>query len=193
MELMVQVGHLASVLLESSTAYPTLADEVREEGRNFDNFGDELADCLLHGLTLTAYLSWDDSQLDLPPMPCCWPADANARLLYQITQLVVISSQILEAFMRIEGLRFPQNRQPYYDGERHFINNRLNRLIGLLIAMAIEADLDLAREFEQMSGQTEAFLEGYDEYAVSQAQTFKELQELHQFFSFSSKGADECP
>jgi hypothetical protein len=58
MELMVQVGHLASVLLESSTAYPTLADEVREEGRNFDNFGDELADCLLHGLTLTAYLSW---------------------------------------------------------------------------------------------------------------------------------------
>lgn len=167
MEFIVQLGHLAQVLINEKT--------YNEKGRNINNAENEIADCFLQIIALMIYFQWDNEQIFF-------------SLKYEkqnnvLIKLLIVSSQLLESIMRIDKDRFPTSRKPHYPSEREFINQKLGEAMKLLLLLSREREISLKGCFNEMYRDAISFLDCFNDQSESCQDAVLQYEEVNRCFN----------
>jgi DNA repair photolyase len=164
-ELGVQVGHLN----EAIYAQRAFVQAMREPGRRAFELADEIADCFLHALLLTVVLDWDARMLSASvEVATTSPAEEVAQLEL-VAALTILSGQLQESALRIQGVRVPVDRGQHFDSERAYLDDRVATFIRCLFKLCDHESIDLFAAFETMVADAKRFLSSgiaYDNHST---------------------------
>ena len=131
LELNIQLSHLYNVF--------TSSDAINEEGRVFDNLGDEISDVLLQ----LSYLSYLE-KIDFSTL------DNYQNYTYdKIEGLSILFGQLTEVFLEDYEYRFVKSR-PGFNTHKDFITDRIIKMFLIVSNLADKYNIDILNEFDTM-------------------------------------------
>lgn len=151
-ELVVQVGHLglALELIETDS-------EIEEIGRNIHNVEDELSDCLFQIILVLLCIGIPKDEIsDTISSTFAKQMTTDQQLTYN--SAVVLSSQMVESLMKINGIRFASKRDLKYDDELAFLKDRSTLMLSHIVSLYKLCSINLTRSFMNMKEDAVSFL-----------------------------------
>lgn len=141
-ELYVQLGHVYNVLFSN--------ESVNEEKRIIDNLGDEISDVLLQLINLARILNIDMYEIK----------NLEGYNYNELNGLSILLGQLTEAVMEMNECRFKKDRFGF-DSSYDFVKDRLFKLFILTYNIAVDHNLDVIKEFDDMLKDANGFLDRF--------------------------------
>lgn len=164
-ELYVQLGHVYNVLYDNPY--------VNEKGRIFDNLGDELSDVLLQLINLALLLNVDMYEIK----------SFKEDDYQDVNGLPILLGQLSEIIMEMSNCRFKKERIGYRTSH-DFVKERIFKLFIITYNIALEHDLDMIKEFEEMLEDANHFLNRFES---KKAEYIDIYDEKERYLGYSEK------